>query len=161
MPPREQALPWIGLLVRLVAAAIWLVAGAAKIADLETFKTQVAAYDVLPHGLVGPFAYGLPFVEVAIGLYLAFGFLVRPAAALATFLMLVFIAAEAQAWARGLRLDCGCFGALAKQSVGPWTIVRDVAFGIPSLLLLIRPARRLSLDRRLLQLPDRFAGQAS
>ena len=113
---------------------------------------------MLPHTFVAPFAYALPFVELALGLYLAFGFLVRPAAALATVLMAVFIAAEAQAWARGLTLDCGCFGTLAKQQVGPWTIVRDVALALPTLVLVVRPARRLSLDRRLLQLPDRFAG---
>ena len=143
--------------MRLVAAGIWIFAGAAKLADLEQFKTQVAAYDVLPHAVVAPFAYTLPFVELALGLYLAFGFLVRPASAVATLLMAIFIAAEAQAWARGLNLECGCFGTVVKQQVGPWTIVRDVALGLPTLVLLARPARRLSLDGRLLRLPDRFA----
>src|SRR6188472_2114027 len=98
----SRAVPWLGLAVRLAAAGIWLVAGAAKLADLETFRTQVGAYDVLPSGLVGPFAYALPFVEVGIGGYLLLGLLVREAAGAATVLMGIFIAAQAQAWARGL-----------------------------------------------------------
>jgi len=153
----EAFLPWIGLVIRLAAAGIWLAAGIAKLADLEHFRTQVAAYDVLPHALVGPFAYALPFLEVGIGLYLAVGLWVRPVAIVACGLMVVFIAAQAQAWYRGLVLDCGCFGAVAQEKVGLTTILRDVALGLPSLAMAIWPARRLSLDSYWLGRPDRFA----
>jgi uncharacterized membrane protein YphA (DoxX/SURF4 family) len=150
-------MPWLGLALRLGAAAIWLVAGAAKLADLQQFHAEVHAYKLLPGALEAPFAYGLPIVEVAVGLYLALGLLVRPAALFATLLMLAFIAAMAQARARGLSLDCGCFGSLSQQPVGLGTIARDAALGIPTLILLLRPARFASLDRRLLGRPDRFA----
>jgi uncharacterized membrane protein YphA (DoxX/SURF4 family) len=154
--PARAALPWIGLAVRLAAAAIWLVAGIAKIADLTSFKQEVAAYDVPPSGLVEPIAYALPFVEVALGVYLLIGLLVRPAALLSTALMLLFIGVQAQAWARGLSIECGCFGSLSKETVGAGTIVRDVALALPGLVLLFWPARHLSLDRRLLGRPDAF-----
>jgi putative oxidoreductase len=72
-------------------------------------------------------------------------------------LMVAFLVAQAQAWARGLSLDCGCFGALAQQKVGFWSIARDAALGIPGLVLALRPARYLSLDQRFLGLPDAFA----
>jgi uncharacterized membrane protein YphA (DoxX/SURF4 family) len=153
---RSRTIPWLGLAVRLVAAGIWLVAGVAKLADLGGFRTQVGAYDLLPSGLVEPFAYALPFVEVGIGIYLVLGLLVREAAGLATFLTAIFIAAQAQAWARGLTLDCGCFGSLSHEQVGPLTILRDVGLGLPSLLMLLWPARWLSLDARLLRRPDSF-----
>ena len=91
-----------------------------------------------------------------VGLYLLLGLLTRAAALAGCFLMVLFLIAEAQAWARGLSLDCGCFGGLAHQRVGPWTVVRDVALGLPSLAIALRPARMLSLDRSLLGLPDRF-----
>jgi uncharacterized membrane protein YphA (DoxX/SURF4 family) len=151
-----SALPWLGLAVRLGAAAIWLVAGVSKLADLEHFHAQVQAYKLLPGGLEAPSAYALPFVEVGFGLYLALGLLVRPAAILACGLMLVFVAAMAQAWARGLSLDCGCFGSLARESVGLGTILRDAALGLPSLALALWPARLLSVDRAWLGRPDRF-----
>ncbi|HWB23026.1 MAG TPA: MauE/DoxX family redox-associated membrane protein, partial [Gaiellaceae bacterium] len=140
----------LGLAIRLAAAAIWLFAGIAKLFDLEHFRSQVAAYDLLPHALVGPFAYGLPFVETLIGLYLLIGLLVRPAAIVTCALMTAFLIAQSQAWARGLSLDCGCFGTVSQQKVGLWSIVRDGLLGIPGLLLAIRPARYLSLDARYL-----------
>lgn len=143
----RAAVPWLGLAVRLLAASIWLVAGVAKIADLRHFDAQVGQYDVLPHALVAPFAYALPFVETALGLYLLAGLLIRPAALLGCGLMVVFLAAQTQAWARGLSLDCGCFGSLAHERVGAGTIARDVALGLPSLATAIWPGRLLSLDR--------------
>ncbi len=162
MPARARAaLPWVGLAVRLLAAGIWLAAGAAKVGELQHFHDQVAKYDVLPHALVTPFAYALPFVELGIGIYLAIGLLVRPTAALATVLMVVFIAAQAQAWARGLVLDCGCFGSISAQQVGLWTVLRDAALGVPSLLMLLWPARRFSIDASYLGRPDRFQVSAT
>ena len=158
-PPVRNWLPWVGLTIRLFAAAVWLVAGISKITDLEHFHAQVHAYKLLPGSLEAPFAYALPFVELGIGLYLALGLLVPGAAALSVVLMIVFIAAMAQAWARGLSLDCGCFAGVAREKVGPWTILRDAALGIPGLIMLVRPARFLSLDRRLLGRRDRWASR--
>lgn len=152
----RQLLPWLGLALRLGAAGIWLAAGAAKLADLQQFHAQVRAYELLPGGLEAPFAYGLPFAEIAVGLYLAIGLLVRPAALVATLLMVSFVVAMAQARARGLSIDCGCFGSAVRQQIGLGTIARDAALGVPTLILLLRPTRFASLDRRLLGRPDRF-----
>jgi uncharacterized membrane protein YphA (DoxX/SURF4 family) len=142
--------PFVGLAIRLTAGAVWLAAGVAKIADLEQFRVQVEAYDAVPHAFAAPFAYGLPFVEVGIGLYLFVGLLVRGTAALSCLLMVLFVVAMVQARLRGLVLDCGCFGALARQPIGWWTIARDIALGVPGLVMLILPSRFLSLDARLL-----------
>jgi uncharacterized membrane protein YphA (DoxX/SURF4 family) len=154
-------LPWVGLCVRLVAAGIWLVAGIAKLADLASFKQEVKAYDVAPSALAELVAYGLPFLEVALGIYLVVGLLVRPAAVLSTALMLLFIGVQAQAWARGLSIECGCFGSLSRQTVGAGSILRDAALALPGLVLLLWPARHLSLDRRLLGRSDAFVLRSS
>ncbi len=146
----------LGLAIRLGAAAIWLVAGAAKLTELQHFHAQVDQYRLLPGVLEAPFAYALPLIELFVGLYLLLGLLTRAAALAGCFLMVLFLIAEAQAWARGLSLDCGCFGGLAQQRVGLGTIVRDLALGLPSLAIALRPARMLSLDHSLLGLPDRF-----
>ena len=147
---RSSALPWVGLAIRLVAAGIWLTAGIAKLLDLEHFHSQVAAYKLLPHVLVEPFAYALPFVETFAGLYLLVGLATRATAIVTCVLMVAFLTAQIQAWARGLQLDCGCFGVIGHQRVGFWSVARDTALGIPGLVLAVWPARRLSLDRRLL-----------
>jgi uncharacterized membrane protein YphA (DoxX/SURF4 family) len=147
-----------GLLIRLTAAAIWIVAGAAKIGELQHFHAQVDQYKLLPHALEAPFAYALPFVELLVGLYLLVGLLTRVAGIVACVLMVLFLIAQIQAWARGLSLDCGCFGALAQEKVGLGSILRDVALGLPSLVMAIRPARALSLDGLLLGIRDGFPG---
>jgi uncharacterized membrane protein YphA (DoxX/SURF4 family) len=149
---REGALPWAALAIRLAAAAIWLVAGVAKIADLTHFHDQVHQYKLLPAALEAPFAYTLPFVETLVGLYLLVGLYTRIAGLAACALMVMFLIAQGQAWARGLSLDCGCFGTLAHERVGLWTMLRDTGLGLPSLLVVIRPPRLISLDRRLLGL---------
>ena len=149
-----SALPALGVVVRLTAAAIWLVAGVGKVLDLEQFHAQVGQYQLLPHALEAPFAYALPFVEILVGLYLAVGLLTRAAAAVGCVLMVMFLVAQGQAWARGLSLDCGCFGTLAHERVGLVSVLRDVALGIPTLLMLWRPARALSLDARLFARPQ-------
>ena len=99
----------------------------------------------------------MPFVELFVGAYLLVGLLTRVAAVAACVLIVVFVIAQAQAWARGLSLDCGCFGTLSHEHVGLWTIVRDVALGLPSLVMAFYPARLLSVDSAFLGLPDRFA----
>jgi uncharacterized membrane protein YphA (DoxX/SURF4 family) len=126
---KRELLPWVGLAVRLTAAAIWLFAGITKLSDL---------------------------VEVAIGAYLLVGAMVRPTAILACVLMVIFLVAEAQAWARGLSIDCGCFGTTVQTQVGAATILRDIALGVPSALMAWRPARKLSVDASLLGREDAF-----
>jgi uncharacterized membrane protein YphA (DoxX/SURF4 family) len=157
VPRKQEWLPWIGLAVRLAGACVWLFAGATKLADLDGFRAQVDAYQLLPNAAVSPFGYGLPLVELALGAYLLVGALVRPVALFSCLLMAVFIAAEAQAWARGLVIDCGCFGTVARTTVGATTVGRDLALGIPFYLLAWKPARKLSVDAALLGREDAFA----
>ena len=141
-------LPWASVAVRVLGGGIFIFTGVAKIADgLATFEDKVAKYQLLPHVLTGPFAYALPFVEVFVGLYLVVGLMTRVAAAASVVLMVMFLIAIGQAWARGLAIDCGCAGAALQEKVGLWAFLRDAALGIPSVLMLIWPARLLSLDR--------------
>jgi uncharacterized membrane protein YphA (DoxX/SURF4 family) len=153
----RSAWPVVGLAIRVTAGLVWPVAGVAKLADLEQFRVQVEAYRILPGGLEAAFAYALPFLEVGIGLYLGFGLLVRGTAALSCVLMALFVVAIVQARLRGLVLDCGCFGALARQPIGWLTIARDIAFGGPGLIMVLLPARLLSLDARLLGRRDSWS----
>lgn len=154
--PDRRWLPWLGFALRIGAAAVWIVAGAAKIPQMGSFEILVQRYGILPDVLAGPFAFILPFLEIGIGLYLAAGFLVRGAALVGTLLFAAFLIAQISAWARGIQLDCGCFGAVLQSQVGPLTILRDFCLGIPTFLMLAFPSRRLSLDKRLFDAVDPF-----
>jgi uncharacterized membrane protein YphA (DoxX/SURF4 family) len=150
------ALSWLGFVIRLAAAVVWVVAGASKLPDLGAFAAQVDRYQLFPHTLSTTFAFILPFFETLLGLYLGAGLFVRGSALAGTILFAIFFAAQIQALVRGLTLDCGCFGALSKATISPWTLLRDLALWIPTFLMLALPARRLSLDSRLFGASDRF-----
>ena len=153
----DRLMPWLGLAVRLLASGIWLVAGVAKLLDVTTFEQQITAYKMLPDGMVTLAAYGIPLLEIVLGIYLLVGALVRPAAIASCGLMVVFIIAQSQAWARGLSVDCGCFGSLHKETIGAGSVLRDVALLVPSAILVWRPARKWSVDEHVLGHPDGFA----
>ncbi|KFZ77213.1 DoxX family protein [Amycolatopsis sp. MJM2582] len=140
----------MGTLARLGLAAVWLVSGALKISAPGQTYIAVQAFDVLPDGLVRPVAIGMPLVELALGLFLLAGFVTRWVSVLSVLLLAVLIAAIAQSWARGLSIDCGCFGGggqiAADQTRYPQEIARDLGFALLGVWLIVRPRTWLSVD---------------
>jgi len=143
----------LGLLLRLVLGGVVLVAGALKVGHLETSARAVRAYQLLPFDLAGVVGYGLPVLELAIGALLLLGLFTRVSAVVAGLLMVAFIIGIASAWARGLSIDCGCFGnggtIAASQTQYPQEIARDVGLLACAVWLAVRPRSTLSLDRLL------------
>jgi uncharacterized membrane protein YphA (DoxX/SURF4 family) len=129
---------------RLVLGGVFVVAGALKIPDPAAAVRAVRAYRLLPESLVAPVAFGLPVLEIAVGLALLIGVFVRTAALAAAVLLVLFLVGIGSAWARGLRIDCGCFGnggeVAAGETAYPLEVLRDgVLLGV-ALLLARRPA---------------------
>jgi uncharacterized membrane protein YphA (DoxX/SURF4 family) len=102
MPQAPRALGRLGLGLRLCAAVVWVVAGATKLPQMQDFRILVERYEILPYVLAAPFAYLLPFSEIAIAIYLGLGLFIRGTALVGTFFFVAFIAAQASVWARGL-----------------------------------------------------------
>ena len=122
---------WLGLLARLATGGVWIVAGALKIPDPAASVQAVRAYRLLPEAVVPTVGQLLPVVEVVVGLALVVGLLTRNMAVVSAVLFVAFIIAIASAWARGLTIDCGCFGGGGYDPDAaekyPWEIARDVA----------------------------------
>jgi uncharacterized membrane protein YphA (DoxX/SURF4 family) len=141
----------VGLLARLVLGGVVLVAGLLKVGHLETSARSVRAYQLLPYDVAGYLGYGLPILEVAIGVLLILGLFTRFSAVVGGFLMVVFIIGIASAWARGLSIDCGCFGKggtiEASQTQYPQEIARDVGLLACAVWLMVRPRSAVSLER--------------
>jgi uncharacterized membrane protein YphA (DoxX/SURF4 family) len=144
-------------MVRLGLAAVWFVSGGIKASDLNQTYIAVHAYDVLPSGVVSVVASAVPFIELALGLLLLLGLGTRLVAALSVVVLLAFVAAIAQAWARGLAIDCGCFGGggqiAPRQTEYPQEIARDIGFLVLAGWLLVRPRSSLSMDGWLTRSP--------
>ena len=124
--------------------------GLAKAGDRLGTEVAVRAYSLLPDGLVEPVALVLPWLEIGLALLLVAGLATRPAAVLSALLMAVFIAGVASAAARGLSIDCGCFGGGGPVAAGETRyteeIVRDSVFLLMATYLAWRPVSPFSLD---------------
>jgi uncharacterized membrane protein YphA (DoxX/SURF4 family) len=145
------AQPWLTLLARLILGGVLVVAGALKVGNLQKSAMSVRAYEMLPIWLANFFGYALPWVEIGIGALLILGVAVRIMGALGALIMLGFIIAIAQAWARGLSIDCGCFG--GGGTIDPEdtkylsTILRDIGFLALGVFLYFYPKGRFALDK--------------
>jgi uncharacterized membrane protein YphA (DoxX/SURF4 family) len=141
---------WWGLLARLVIGGVWVVAGAIKLPDPAQSVAAVRAYQLLPSAVVPTVGQLLPVIEVVVGMLLVLGILTRAAAVASALLFAAFVAGIASVWARGITIDCGCFGGGGfdpdAASQYPWEIVRDVALLVGSLFVAWLPSTRLALD---------------
>jgi uncharacterized membrane protein YphA (DoxX/SURF4 family) len=143
----------IGTLARLGLAAVWITSGLLKALDPAQTYVAVRAYDVLPREAVSVVAGVLPWFELALGLLLLAGVGVRAVAVLSAGLLLVFVAGVSQAWARGLSIDCGCFGGGGAVEPGQTQyvqeILRDLGFLALAGWLIVRPRTVFAAERRL------------
>ncbi|ANH38767.1 Methylamine utilization protein MauE [Nocardioides dokdonensis FR1436] len=146
---------WIGLLARLLTGGVWIAAGAVKLPAPHESVAAVRAYDLLPEVVVPTVGQLLPVLEVVIGLALVLGVLTRGASVVSAVLFAAFIIAIASVWARGMTIDCGCFGGGGADpdaaSQYPWEIARDAGLLLASAYLVALPRTRLALDNLLFQ----------
>lgn len=145
-----RVLDWVGTLVRVGLATVWLISGGIKVSDPNQTYIAVKAYDLLPAGAASVVGAALPFLELALGVLLLAGLGTRLVAAVSALVLVAFIGAVAQSWARGLTIDCGCFGGGGQVSAGqtqyPQEIARDLGFLLLAGWLIVRPRTRLALD---------------
>jgi len=143
--------PWLATGARLLLGGVFVVAGLLKVPDPAAAVRAVRAFRLLAEPLVAPVAFGLPVLEIAVGLALLAGVFVRTAAVASAALLVVFVAAVGSAWVRGLQIDCGCFGNGGQVAAGetsyPLEILRDVGLLLVALALARWPASRLALGR--------------
>jgi uncharacterized membrane protein YphA (DoxX/SURF4 family) len=148
----ERVRDAIGTVARLGLAAVFLVSGTLKALDPDATYVAVRAYDLLPKAGVALVAGGLPWLEIALGLLLLAGVATRVVAAVSAGLLLLFVAGVTQAWARGLSIDCGCFGGGGAVAPGETAygleLLRDAGFLLMAGWLVVRPRTLGALDRQ-------------
>ena len=147
----KVAQPWLTLLARLILGVVLLVAGALKVPNLPKSAMAVRAYEMLPIPIANFLGYILPWIEIGLGLLLIVGVTVKISGALGALTMLAFIIAIAQAWTRGLSIDCGCFG--GGGTIDPEDtkylseIIRDIGLMGLGIFLYLYPKGRFAIEK--------------
>lgn len=116
---------WQALAIRLVVGGVFVWAGTAKLVQTSSFVETVAAFDMLPTGLVSPFALSVIWIELIAGGLLLLDIWPRSNALVVLVLLVVFSAALGINMYRGNDVDCGCFGGDGGASL-TWTLLRDL-----------------------------------
>jgi uncharacterized membrane protein YphA (DoxX/SURF4 family) len=142
---------WVATALRLLLAGVWIVAGGLKVVHLDASVRAVRGYRLLPETGAQIIGAGLPLVEIALGLLLLLGIGVRVSSVLSAVLLTTFLVGVVSVWARGLRIDCGCFGSGGQLAAGVAPsygrdVARDSALLLAALLLTTRPHTVLAMD---------------
>jgi len=112
---RGEYLNWF---LRLAVGGAFIVAGVLKITAPAKFAIDVSNYRLLPHELINLVAILLPWIEVVAGLFAVLGIWLRAAALVIAALTVMFFLVITSALARGLNIECGCFGTIGGRHIG-------------------------------------------
>ncbi len=124
------------LVARLVLAAVFLVAGLAKLADLKGSRAAMEGFGI-PPVLAAPFGTLLPFAELATVVLLLPLATAWWGALAALALLLLFVVGIGVTMARGQAPDCHCFGQIHSEPVGWSTLVRNLILGAIAVFVVI------------------------
>jgi uncharacterized membrane protein YphA (DoxX/SURF4 family) len=120
--------------LRIALGCMWIYAAYMKLKDpWMLFAMSIDSYHILPEWAVLTVARTLPWLELAIGLALIAGLLLRYASILSAGILCVFFVAMLSAYMRGLAIDCGCFG--PGDAISWKTFLRDGALLSAAVLL--------------------------
>jgi uncharacterized membrane protein YphA (DoxX/SURF4 family) len=149
--PSRRAWPqWVTLATRLILGVTLVVAGLLKVTRLDASVQSVRLYQLLPWEITAAVGSALPIIEIAVGLLLITGTFTRVSAVIGSLLMLAFIIGIASVWARGISIDCGCFGGggeiEASKTQYPLEIARDLGLLLTGAWTVWRPRSPFAVD---------------
>jgi len=140
------------LVLRVALGAIFVYAAWTKLVHVQLkpfyveltpwqlFAMEVSGYELLPLKAVELVARTLPWFELVVGLLLMAGYWLRSAAAATALLLAGFFTLMVRAYAKGMEIPCGCFGA---NDIISWkTLLRDGSMLAAALALVVLSLKR-------------------
>jgi len=120
MDGRVQLLshPRLVRVCQIATGVVFALAGLAKVGDLGAFAEQIHNFRVVPIFAENLIAMTLPWIELVAAMALILGIRARDGAILAALSLAAFTLAVVIAMARGLDIECGCFGTSDGSRVG-------------------------------------------
>lgn len=112
------------LISRLFLGAIFVYAAYAKLREpWQIFAMNINSYNVLPLAMAETAARVIPWFEMLLGLFLISGLWLRVSGIIASAVLLTFVVLMVRAYAKGMHIDCGCFG--SGEQISWKTLLRD------------------------------------
>ena len=124
------------LAIRMLLAAVFAVAGIAKLRDLDGSRGAMRDFGV-PAKLAGPAGVLLPVAELVVAIGLVPTATARWAAIGAFLLLIAFIWGITSALRRGVSPDCHCFGQLHSAPAGRGTLARNAVLAVLALFVVV------------------------
>lgn len=120
---------WAKTILSVLLGALFVYAGAIKLGDPAALVGDIEGYRLVPYQIAWGGALFLPPFEILCGIALWVPSWRRTGAYSLTGLMVLFLIALLAAWARGLDIQCGCFGKAedGAETNFPWLVGRDLA----------------------------------
>lgn len=113
------------VVARLLLAAVFAVAGVAKLADMPGSRAAVAGFGV-PERAAGAIGTALPIAELAVAGLLLFGSTAVAGGVGALTLLALFAIGITVSMVHGEAPECHCFGQLHSGPAGPGTLARNL-----------------------------------
>ena len=130
---------WFLVTLRWVLGLIFLYAGIAKWRASQDFADSIASFWLLPNAAINVLALSLPYFEILTACLLLTGWRKHVGALAVIVMTSVFAAAMVSALAKGLTVDCGCFGGGTPSRLHTWTSLgRDLLLLVAAALLYTR-----------------------
>ena len=134
------------LSIRIFLGFVFVFAAITKVTDPIGFSQSIYNYKLMPDFTINFLAIAFPWIELVAGILLIFGIAVKENSAILSALLFVFIVAIIISIARGLNIDCGCFGTVEGSKVGLIKILENVGLLIIGLILMKFDSKFLSLS---------------
>ncbi len=128
------------LVFRLTVGGLFIYAGVAKALTPLDFAQNIRNYGLVGQTLSFLAALVLPWLEIFAGLLLAAGVWRRSAALLISAMLALFILLTLVTIARGIDVDCGCFGAVSRKA--GWSVMAEDALMLYASLCILLSRRR-------------------
>lgn len=128
------------IVLRLIVGGFFVFASFDKLMNQEAFSRAIYNYKFLPDLFINIFAIIIPYIELLGGLLLVAGIFKRGSSFLITFMLVIFIIALSQAYAKGLDINCGCFSleTVGQKSDILLRIGEDILLLIASIIIYIK-----------------------
>ncbi|WP_281382577.1 DoxX family protein [Corynebacterium incognita] len=139
----------VSAFARFYMAYIWIKAGVSKLGQHHSVTQSIKGYEIFTPEWSDALATLIGPLEVAGGVLLLLGIFLRGSSKVAAIVLTLFMIGIAQAWARGLGIDCGCFqpdpGSDAQVMNYVKTLARDAFYMVLTVWTIVRPYRRAAI----------------